>query len=128
MSSLVKFYHQRSDDRARPLWWGRADVDGAPFRGEPPPPIPEAEYDRRVVRVRDFRWGKFYLHSDADMARYADVCDRAVNQWFTIVSLERFRRDEHGEYHYVEWVMYHMEDGAAGASPRGFTEVRHGGQ
>ena len=61
-----------------PLYWGRADVDGAPFLGEPPA-YREDEYNLRVTAKYYFMNAWFDTADAADNARYCQVMTMCLN-------------------------------------------------
>ena len=58
-NSLVKFANRLDGNGRGKLFWGRAAVDGLPFRGQSAPTFTEEEYDERVTRVADPDNGTF---------------------------------------------------------------------
>lgn len=111
--SLVRFMNRTTDAGGQPLHWGRAALDGAPFRG-PAPMLMGEEYEDRVVRVADPHAEEFDTADAGQKAEYLKVLDGAANQWFQIMYIKR-----PGEFDasrprvaYVEWLEYYMEDGS----------------
>jgi hypothetical protein len=107
-SSLIKFMNLQ-ESNGQHLFWGRADVDGIPFRGEHATVMREDEYAIRAVRVRDFRNAFFDTAKPVENKLYCDIMDRCVNGWFQLIHIERFWRGT--GTHYVEWTEFYMEDG-----------------
>jgi hypothetical protein len=112
MGSLARFMNRTKDDGGQSLHWGRAALDGAPFRG-PAPMLMGEEFEERVVRVADPHAEEFDTADPAQKKLYLNVLDGAANQWFQILYIKR-----PGEYDknrprvaYVEWLEYFMEDG-----------------
>lgn len=123
--NLLKFIDQRTAD-GKPLYWGRADVDGAPYRGELLPPMPESELEERMIRVAQPRNRLFDLADPEDNAAYLAVLDRVANQWASCLYTRHYHlkyrrkvKDAGGERLepdvrikvYVEWVEFFMQDG-----------------
>jgi hypothetical protein len=108
--SLVKYSHQTHSSNGKRLFWDRAPVDGAPFRGPTAPILREEEYEARAVRVADFKMGFFDVADEKGVKDFSQVMECCANGWYKLVHIERF----HGTppRHYVEWVEYYMEDGA----------------
>lgn len=111
--SLVRFMNRTKDSGGQPLHWGRATLDGAPFRG-PSPMFTGEEFEDRVVKVADPHNGVFDITKPEENTAYLAVLDGAANGWFRILYIKR-----PGEYDpkdkakaYVEWVEYFMEDGS----------------
>lgn len=118
MASLQKFFDRR-ESNGKPLFWGRASSDGAPFRGAPPPLLTEDEFEQRVVRTADVRAAFFNVAIEDEKRAYLDVLDGVANGWFRLVYRKMFYRRK-PPVHYVEWVEFYLEDGApARAVPSG---------
>lgn len=119
MASLIKFSNRTKDGSGRGnLFWGRANVDGAPFRGMLPPNFTEEEFEARAHRVADPDNRTFYTGSKEENKAYLDIMDAICNGWAQLIYVERWR--EPGDIHhyvYIEWVKYYMEDGAPAALP-----------
>ena len=112
-NSLVKFTDRKEGNGRGELFWGRADVDGLPFRGKQAPNFRNEEYDERVVRVADPKNATFYTGDEEQNASYLKVLDGISNGWFHLVFIERWREgDDKSHYIYVEWVEYFLEDGS----------------
>lgn len=60
------------------LSWHRADVDGAPFKGEVPP-VSEAELENRIVRKVEAYHRTFDLRIEADAKAYSDVLEEIAD-------------------------------------------------
>jgi len=112
-NSLVKFTDQKDGNGRGNLFWGRADVDGLPFRGKQAPSFRSEEYEERVVRVADPKNSTFYTGDEKENADYLKVMDGVANGWFHLVFIERWREDgDKKHYIYMEWVEYFLEDGS----------------
>lgn len=124
-SSLVKFMNRRSSPGGHgPLHWGRADLDGAPYRGQFLPPMPEEELENRLVRTANPQIRTFDLADPDDAKAYVDVLDMIANKWATLIyrehlktTIKRIDRDNHTVTTeiklkvYVEWAVWEMIDG-----------------
>jgi len=111
-NSLVKFTHKKDGNGRGNLYWGRADVDGLPFRGHTPPSLRQEEFEERVVRVADPKNGTFYTGNEEENADYLKVMDGVTNGWFHLIFIDRWREDgDKKHYVYLEWVEYYLEDG-----------------
>ena len=121
-NSLVKFKQHNSGNGRGRLYWGRAHVDGLPFRGPYPPTMTEDEFDTRVVRIADPCNGTFRTWDEVENKAYLDVVDKITNNWAALIYVERWR-DKKSDRHvvYIEWAEYYLEDGspAQGISPGG---------
>ncbi len=130
MGSLIEQKSRDSDDDNRPLHWGRAHIDGAPFRGEPIR-IDEAGYEQRVERVSDPKVFEFDLSKPDDAARYKDIIGRITSGIAELISREflktatirqveiRDAKDRVIGYEktqttglkvHMEWVEFYMQD------------------
>lgn len=109
MSSLIKYARAAGNNPGQTTHWGRAEHDGLPFRGAAPM-FRDDEFDDRVVRVADFRFGFFDVKEQTQANEYGQVMDRCANGWFELKHIERFRNGT--TEHYVEWVEYYLEDGS----------------
>jgi hypothetical protein len=126
VGSLHKFSSRRPQNgHPQSLFWHRADVDGAPFRGLFPPMYTEEEYDERVVRVVDAKNGFFDVSDAEQNKKFLEVMDACYNGWFQCVFIQRFLNNT--MQHYVEWIEYYLEDGTR--TPflgPGMMELAHG--
>ncbi len=109
MASLQKFFGRR-ESNGQQLYWNRAGLDGAPFRGAQPPLLTEDEYDQRVVRVVDVQAEFFDVRDAAQKKAYLEVLDGAANGWFRILYRKMFVKRQ--PVHYVEWAEFYLEDGS----------------
>lgn len=111
-NSLVKFTNRKDGNGRGQLFWGRADVDGLPFRGQMAPSMRQEEFEERVVRVADPKNGTFYTGDENENAEYLKVMDGVANGWFHLVYIDRWREEGDKKHHiYIEWVEYYLEDG-----------------
>jgi hypothetical protein len=111
MSSLIKFVQQRQSKRG-PVYWNRASQDGLPYRGQVDSLRREEEFEATSVRVRDPDNGTFNTADPEQNEKYLYVMDRIVNNWYTLLHIERWRNTEaNGMMIYMEWVEQYLEDG-----------------
>lgn len=104
----------KADDSGAPLYWGRADVDGAPYRGQPTL-LKEEEYESRVSRVADVKNATLHLKDPTDNAKYLSILDKACAGWYQILYRDLWRVEGDNYHHvYIEWTEYHMEDVKSG--------------
>ena len=108
MSSSLVHHATQTQRNGHKLFWGRAEEDGAPYRGQVPPLLREEEHQARTIRVRDFRFGFFDVSKSDQGEAYRQVCEACANGWFQPVFIERFRNNS--TIHYMEWVEYYQED------------------
>lgn len=122
-SSIFKFANRVNGGQGRQLFWGRADIDGAPYRGAAPPMLPAEELDDRLVRVADPFSRIFDLSNEHDTKAYLDVMDKIVNQWAHMLYIKRVvTRNKKNDCIRVrvilEWVEFYMQDGQPMMSQR----------
>jgi hypothetical protein len=122
---LVKFADQRNGGNGRQLFWGRSDVDNAPFRGVSSPReiMTQDEMEDRLVRVRDPHNRLFDLSDPADNTAYMAVVDKVVNGWAQMMFVKRVlsRNKKTGRVRvqvYCEWIQPYMEDGKPAMAQR----------
>lgn len=110
-TSLVKFMNQK-EAGGKPLYWGRADEDGAPYRGTPPT-LPREEFENRLARVCDPHNGVFDLGDPEQNKQYLEVLDKITNGWAQAIFVDRKYDEKKNTWlAYVEWVEVYMEDGS----------------
>lgn len=107
-SSLVKF-KGRTEENGQRLFWGRASLDGAPFRGQAAPLLRDEEYEERAVKIADPHAEEFDIRDPGQKAKYLEVLDGIANGWYQLVFIQRFHE---GTKHYIEWNQYYMQDGS----------------
>lgn len=111
-NNLIKFINKTEGNGRGDLFWGRADIDGLPFRGKEAPLLRSEEFEERLVRVADPKNATFYTGDTAQNKKYLEILDGAANGWFHLAFIERWREDEDkNHYVYVEWLEYFLEDG-----------------
>jgi|TARA_R110000851_G_scaffold256974_1_gene409477 hypothetical protein len=112
-NSLVKFTSRKDGNGRGELFWGRAGVDGLPFRGQAAPSYRDEEFEERVVRVADPKNGTFYTGDEEQNTAYLKTMDGIANGWFHMVFIDRWRDEGDSEHRiYIEWVEYFLEDGS----------------
>lgn len=109
MSNLIKILNKRDGSDGGKLFFGRADLDGMPFRGNAAPMLTEEEADDRLVRVADFRNGTFSINNSVENQNYCNVCEGIARGWFQLVFVSRLFDAEKTKI-YIEWVEYYLED------------------
>lgn len=125
--SLVKFTTQTNGNGRGKLYWGRADIDGLPFRGAGPPLLTQDEFDQRVVRVADPQNGTFRSWVEKENKAYLEVCDKILNGWARCVFVDRWRDKQHDRHViYIEWACYYLEDGNPAQIQSSIMELNHG--
>jgi len=111
-NSLVKFTDRKDGNGRGQLFWGRADLDGLPYRGFTAPSFRQDEFESRIVKVADPKNGTFYTGDPEQNAEYLKVMDGVANGWYHLMFIDRWREeDDKKHYIYVEWVEYFLEDG-----------------
>lgn len=124
--SLLKYQDQPDPekDKRGPLSFARAHADGMPFRGEPTM-LREEEYHQVCETVYDVEIDIFDISIPDQKAKLKEILDRAANQWYRILAMDRkWATDANGNDTvkvYVTWAAPYkevnkskMEPGAAG--------------
>lgn len=107
--SFLKQQKTLQGDPRGSIWWHRAGVDGAPFRGKSLPLLKEHEYEDKVERVWDCHYGIFDTTKPAqtiDGRTLQWVMDAAMSGWVKIIYRDhRWVETEEGAamLQYVEW-------------------------
>jgi hypothetical protein len=117
-NSLIQFVVEQKDHAGQQLHWGRADEDGAPFRGERLM-LTEDEYDSRVVRIKEAHNDTFNTADPASNRRYLRLLSKAAHGIVQILDIKK-RRKRKGKNAvkpivYVEWLEFYMQDGVTNA-------------
>ena len=111
-NNLIKFVNKTDGNGRGNLFWGRADIDGLPFRGKEAPLLRTEEFEDRLVRVADPKNATFYTGDEEQNIKYLEVMDGVANGWFHLVFVERWREDGDKRHHvYMEWLEYFLEAG-----------------
>lgn len=118
--SFLKY--QRGPTDQQRVFFGRADQDGAPFRGNTVPLLKEDEFDVLTQRVCDAKWGLFDTSKpnirmppgDPDGRTYTEVLDGVTAGWFQLICPRQFNwgKDEKGAptmHVYIEWAEPYRE-------------------
>lgn len=123
-SSLIKYLGQPGSD-GNDLLWGRADVDGAPFRNQAGLDVPQLmsneEADERLVRVQDVYNRLFDLAVPEENKAYLAVLDKIVNNWAVLTFRQHYEFKTATDVKlkvYVEWTEPVMMDGKPNLSQR----------
>jgi hypothetical protein len=89
------------------LQFGRADIDGMPFRGQSPYPMREDEFQQLTDVVCNTSCKIFDLSNHEQLVAYKEVLDRCVNKLYRcLFRSQRWAFDEKGIPHlymYIEW-------------------------
>jgi|JI10StandDraft_1071094.scaffolds.fasta_scaffold264021_1 hypothetical protein len=111
MSSVLKYMRSfQPQSASSSLHWGRAAVDGAPFRGVPSL-MRDEEFEARTIRVSDAKVQMFDLSKPEHLATYQTILDRAANGWYRIIHVDRTWAPEKTHMMvYVEWAEQYIED------------------
>lgn len=112
-TSLAQFMGQKQTASGDPLHWGRADIDGVPYRGKPLPAMPEAEMENRLKKVADPQIKIFDMAKPTDVKEYQSILGKITAGWATCIHVDRqFVADEQKWLVYMEWADWYMQDGA----------------
>lgn len=107
--SLLKYVEQKKSQDGASLHWSRAIIDGVPFKGMTAP-LKEEEYEASTIRSCDARNGTFYTGNPEQNALYLEVLDKAANNWWQIVHIDRYRKEgDEYLYIYVEWLEHYRQ-------------------
>lgn len=79
-NSFITQRHNKADEGGSELHWGRAHIDGAPFRGTPIR-VPDEVYEQRVERVTEPKMRVFDLSNPADVVDYKEILGRITSGW-----------------------------------------------
>ncbi len=82
---LLKYREENQTEDGTPLHWGRAMVDGAPFRGKQVPMWRDEEFETFGERVKNAKTRVFQMWVEADVTAYNAVMDRIANGWWTLL-------------------------------------------
>ena len=69
-NNLIKFVNKTDGNGRGNLFWGRADIDGLPFRGKEAPLLRTEEFEDRLVRVADPKNATFYTGDEEQNIKY----------------------------------------------------------
>jgi len=103
-----------SNDRGN-LYWHRAEVDRAPFRGKSVPLLKEHEYEGRVERVWDCYCGTFDTSAPEQLVHGRTlqwIMDSAMAKWVTVIFREHSWGERDGSpimFQYIEWAEPYQE-------------------
>lgn len=112
-TSLAQYMGQKQTASGDPLHWGRADIDGVPFRGKSLPAMSEAEMETRLRKVADPQVKVFDMTKPEDVKEYQQVLGKITAQWATCIFVDRqFVEAEKKWLVYLEWADWYMQDGA----------------
>ena len=114
MEPIAK-YRGLTQQGAESLGWYRADIDGAPFRGQAPM-MAEAELEQNIVKVADVHVRVFDMGLKKDRKDYATILDRVANNWYAIVSprqftwvMRKYRNRKTGKIKRKKTMLVHVE-------------------
>jgi hypothetical protein len=115
--AFLKQQHSNGHDARGRLYWKRAAMDGAPFRGPSPPMLKEEEFEELAERVWDSKFGMFNTNQPDQlvMGRTLQwVIDASLSGWVQILHRShQWGEDEQtGQpvmFQYVEWAEPYQE-------------------
>lgn len=115
---LLKYVGQTIETPRGPVQFGRAQVDGMPFRtpglqpGQAPPFYQQAEIDRYAEPVYDFDAAVFNLRNPDDLMLYKQVFDRHYAGVYKVFYESPPHHGENGEVIvFVKWALKCLEMG-----------------
>jgi hypothetical protein len=102
--SLLKHFGEQGDEHGGRLFWSSNLPGGIPFRGNTAPTLTRDEIETSVDVQWDFYCQEFDVAKPEDREKYRWVMERAVNGWFYVHHVERWRDRKGGaRLIYVEW-------------------------
>lgn len=108
--SLLKYVEESGGDSRGRLFWGRAGIDKAPFRGQQPPMLRDEEFRRLAERVYDADVRVFHLWLEDDRKAYQDVLDKIINNYYRPIRREYLPVPEQKSFAVLlEWGVPRME-------------------
>jgi hypothetical protein len=132
-TSLVKFLSNTDGNGRGKLFWGRADVDGAPYRGFNAPHYTDEEFEDKTVRVADPHNGIFHTWIPEENKAYLEVNDKILNGWAMRLYEDIWREKvkingtiRQWPVHYIVWAEYYLEDGSKSPAHFNPLELQHG--
>lgn len=122
-SSIMQFMDDRLPGGDEPLYWGRADVDGAPYAGRPPL-LSEEEAETRLVTSYHVQSATLDSSDPEDEKKLTDIVKRCCNGWYRMLQFDReFIADEKKWLYRCIWAIPVMRDGQPMHSQRPMTGV-----
>ncbi len=107
--SASKFRNEH-ENSGQPLFWGRSQEDGIPFRGASPPLYNAQEASRFLEVETDAHIRVFDIEDTDERKSLERVLDAAANRWFRVTYFERVS-DKDGHIRFVcAWLEYFMTD------------------
>lgn len=100
--SLFKHFGEQGEEHGGQLFW--SSHLPVPFRGPAAPTLTRDEIETQVEVHWDFYCQEFDLGQEDDREKYRWVMERAVNGWFYVHFVERWRdRARKTRLIYLEW-------------------------
>ena len=116
MSFLKQQQQNGNGDPRGSLFWKRAGIDGAPFRGATAPILKEEEFEEIVERVWDTKFGTFDTSNPSQLIMgrtLQEIMDGKMAGLYEILHRDhRWAKDDNDlpvMYQYIEWSEPHME-------------------
>lgn len=110
--SIIKYLSEKGPDKdpRGPLFWGRAKIDGAPFRGTQPPLLRDEEFRKLAERVYDAGVKVFRLWEPDELEEYTLIVDRIINNYYRPIRREYLPVPEKNSFAVLlEWGAPRME-------------------
>lgn len=108
--SFLQYKKTRPD-----LKWGRADIDGAPFKpsGKAVPLLRNDEFEALAERIPNCRARTFCMGDEKDAEEYVDILNAIRSGWFELLGPREYKWETiNGKpvmFVYIEWSEPHME-------------------
>jgi len=81
-------YFERKENGKGALWWGRAEQDGAPFRGDVLPVLTEDEYDKYVKKGYDVQTIHVRSDQNEELRQLTEILTAAANDLYRVMHME----------------------------------------
>ena len=119
---LVRIANRAADEDGLQTYWGRAYLDGMPYKGKKDPLLTDAEFEAKTSVHRKVRNGFFDLRDEGEARNYLNVLDGVANGWYVLWTKQTDVDLKGGTARaYLEWVECYRQDGSP--TPDGNTEV-----
>lgn len=109
---FLKFQDNAKRDKAEnaQLHWHRAELDGAPFRGDSIPLLKNDEFEELAQKVHDAKIGIFDTSDETHKQcgrTYNEVLDGVASGWFKLLTERKYKWSRRNKkltmLVYVEW-------------------------
>jgi len=106
MTSFLKYREDQHSNGRGQAHFGRASVDGIPFRGNSVPMLREEEFESLTERVNDGKVEIFDLSIPEKAAEWERVIDHIANGWYRVLHCDRKFVEAKGTWLiYIEYIV-----------------------